>query len=116
MLFDFFLFWVFFWGNCLNYWENSRFFPSLFPIVSFQETRRSLKFVWKDLVNENVKVFFRVNKVIKNCTVLVECGGKIILQKKKKICVPGEMETALILQDKLSGLSGDITVSVKGEL
>jgi thioredoxin reductase len=65
---------------------------------------------------ENVKVFFRVNKVIKNCTVLVECGGKIILQKKKKICVPGEMETALILQDKLSGLSGDITVSVKGEL
>ncbi len=66
--------------------------------------------------NENVELFFRVNKVIKNCTVLVECNGKIVLQKKKKICVPGEMETALLLLDKLGSLSGDITVTVKGDV
>ena len=65
---------------------------------------------------ENVKLFFRVNKVIKNCTVLVESDGKIVLQKKKKICVPGEMETALLFLDKLGDLSGDITVTVKGDL
>ncbi len=65
---------------------------------------------------ENVKLFFRVNKVIKNCTVKVTCNGETIATKKKKISVPGEMETALILADKLKSLNGDITVSVEGEL
>ena len=66
--------------------------------------------------SENVKLFFRVNKVIKNCTIVVECGGETLSQKKKKICVPGEMETALILKDKLATLNGDITVTVKGDI
>ncbi len=66
--------------------------------------------------NSNVKLFFRVNKVIKNCTISVECGGKTLIEKKKKICVPGEMETALLLADKLKGLSGEISVSVRGDL
>ncbi len=66
--------------------------------------------------SDNVKVFFRVNKVIKNATVTVECNGVAVMQKKKKICVPGEMETALILKDKILDLNGDITVSVKGEI
>ena len=65
--------------------------------------------------SDNVKVFFRVNKVIKNCTITVECNGETVIQKKKKICVPGEMETMLILKDKLSSISGDLTVSVKGD-
>ncbi|MBQ3234682.1 MAG: FAD-dependent oxidoreductase [Clostridia bacterium] len=66
--------------------------------------------------NENVKLFFRVNKVIKNCTVKVCCGDEVIATKKKKISVPGEMETALLLADKIKNLSGDITVSVEGEI
>ena len=65
---------------------------------------------------ENVKLFFRVNKVIKNCTITVTCNGETVATKKKKISVPGEMETALILADKLKNLNGDITVSVEGEL
>ena len=66
--------------------------------------------------NSNVKLFFRVNKVIKNCLISVECDGKTLIEKKKKICVPGEMETALLLADKLKGLSKEITVSVRGDL
>ncbi len=65
---------------------------------------------------ENVKLFFRVNKVIKNCTVKVTCNGEIVATKKKKISVPGEMETALLLGGKLKDLNGDITVSVEGEI
>ena len=66
--------------------------------------------------NSNVKLFFRVNKVVKNCLISVECNGETVIQKKKKICVPGEMETALLLADKLKGLSGELTVSVRGDL
>lgn len=68
------------------------------------------------LDKENVKLFFRVNKVIKNCTVKVTCNGETIATKKKKISVPGEMETALILADKLGSLNGELVVSVEGEL
>ncbi len=64
--------------------------------------------------SENVKLFFRVGSVIKDATVTVSCGGQTILSKKKKICVPGEMETALLLKDKLKDLSGEITVTVEG--
>ncbi len=65
--------------------------------------------------SDNVKVFFRVNKVIKDAEITATCNGEVIAKKKKKICVPGEMETLLLLKDKLKGLSGEITVTVKGE-
>ncbi len=64
---------------------------------------------------DNVKVFFRVNKVIKDAEITATCGDVVVAKKKKKICVPGEMETLLILNDKLKGLNGDLTVTVKGE-
>lgn len=66
--------------------------------------------------SENVKLFFRVNKVIKNAVITVTCNGETVSSKKKKIAVPGEMETALLLKDKLSNLNGEITVSVEGEI
>ena len=63
---------------------------------------------------ENVKLFFRVGNVIKDATVTVTCNGQTILSRKKKICVPGEMETVLLLADKIKDLSGEVTVSVEG--
>ena len=66
--------------------------------------------------SDNVKLFFRVNKVVKNCVIKVVSSDNVILTKKKKICVPGEMETALILKDKLSSLDKDVTVLVEGDL
>jgi NADH dehydrogenase FAD-containing subunit len=64
---------------------------------------------------ENVKLFFRVNKVIKNCTIKAEVNGETVISRKKKIAVPGEMESVLLLADKLKNLDGKITVSVEGE-
>ncbi len=63
---------------------------------------------------ENVKLFFRVQNVIKDATITVTCNGQTVLSKKKKICVPGEMETALLLANKINELNGDITVTVEG--
>lgn len=64
--------------------------------------------------SENVKLFFRVQRVIKDAVISVTCNGKTILSRKKKICVPGEMETALLLSNKIGELNGDITVTVEG--
>lgn len=64
---------------------------------------------------DDVLLFFRVNKVFKNCTVKVVCGDKVVVSKRKKICVPGEMETVLISKDKLKSLSQDVGVLVEGD-
>ena len=63
----------------------------------------------------NVKLFFRVTGTFKNCTVTAKCGDTVLVQKRKKIAVPGEMENLLILQEKLTGESGEITVALEAE-
>ena len=62
-----------------------------------------------------MKLFFRVTGTFKNCTVTAKCGDTVLVQKKKKIAVPGEMENLLILQEKLTGESGEITVALEAE-
>lgn len=63
--------------------------------------------------NENVKLFFRVTGTFHNCTIRAESDGVVIAGRKKKIAVPGEMETLLIPAKKLTEMKGDITVSVE---
>ncbi len=65
-------------------------------------------------LEENVKVFFRVSGTFKNCTFKLSCGDKVIIERKKKIAVPGEMETLLITSDKLKEIDGDLTLSLEG--
>ena len=66
-----------------------------------------------DKNSEKVKLFFRVRNVFKNCTVKVTCGDKVILSKKKRIVLPGEMETLILDKDVIDGLNGDIVVSLE---
>ncbi len=58
----------------------------------------------------NVKLFFRVARVFQNCTITAKSGDKILMQRKKKIAVPGEMETLLLTSQKLQEAEGEITV------
>ena len=62
---------------------------------------------------EHVKIFFRVSSTFKDCTITARCGDKILMQKKKKIAVPGEMETMILTADRLAAVDGDITVSLE---
>ena len=64
-------------------------------------------------LNENVKLFFRVTNTFKNCTITARCGDKILMQKKKQIAVPGEMETLMLLNTKLAEAEGQIEVSLE---
>ena len=62
---------------------------------------------------ENVKLFFRVSNVFKNCAITVRSGDEIIASKKKKIAVPGEMETLILTAEKLKAVKGDIEVCLE---
>ena len=64
-------------------------------------------------VGENVKLFFRVTNTFKDCTITAKCGDQILLQKKKKVAVPGEMETLLLLESKLKEIDGTIEISLE---
>lgn len=63
----------------------------------------------------NVKLFFRVTNTFRNCTIKAECNGKVLLQKKKKIAVPGEMETLLLTEKQIQEADGEILLSLEEE-
>ena len=63
----------------------------------------------------NVKLFFRVRNVFKDCTIKVTCGDQVIVSKKKKIALPGEMETLILPEKIVKQLNGDLVVSLEVE-
>ena len=65
--------------------------------------------------NENVKLFFRVTGTFRNCTITALSDGNVIASRKKKIAVPGEMETMLLTGQKLADVNGDIEVMLETE-
>ena len=64
-------------------------------------------------LGEHVKLFFRVTNTFKNCTITAKCGDKVLVQKKKQIAVPGEMETLMLINTKLAETNGNIEVSLE---
>lgn len=64
-------------------------------------------------VNGDVKLYFRVSNTFKNCLITVKKDNQIIIERKRPVAVPGEMETLLIPYDKFKDLDGDITVSLE---
>ena len=61
----------------------------------------------------NVKLFFRVTNTFRDCTITVKCGEKIVQQRKKKIVVPGEMETLILTEAQIAEMNGNIEVSLE---
>ncbi len=64
-------------------------------------------------VNDDVKLFFRVKNVFKNCKIVAKSNGETIVEKKKKIAVPGEMETLILQNSKIANLKGDLEISLE---
>lgn len=70
--------------------------------------------VRKNQVDKRVEVYFRVNRVIESCEVVVSCGDEIITTFKKKDLAPGEMETLKLRKKYFDDESiTDLEISIK---
>ena len=61
-------------------------------------------------------MFFRVTNTFRNCKIIAKCGDTVLLERKKKIVVPGEMETLLLTEAKLAMVDKEIEVIVEEEV
>lgn len=70
--------------------------------------------VRKNQVDKRVEVYFRVNRVIEACEVVVSHGDEIITTFKKKDLAPGEMETLKLRKKYFDDESiKDLEISIK---
>lgn len=63
----------------------------------------------------SVKLFFRVKGAFKNCLISVMCDEQMIMQTKKRIVRPGEMEHIVLPAQKVRELHGRVSVVLVGE-
>jgi len=61
-----------------------------------------------------VELMFRPAGVYRNAVCFVKCGDRVVAKKKALIFTPGEMAVVKLAEDMVSGLDGDLTVSVEG--
>ena len=56
-----------------------------------------------------------MTNTLKDVTIKAVSNGEVIFSRKKKVAVPGEMETILLPYDKFSCLNDDIIVALEVE-
>ncbi|MDE6274123.1 MAG: FAD-dependent oxidoreductase, partial [Clostridiales bacterium] len=64
-------------------------------------------------IGGDVKLFLRVTNTFQNCTIRAMCGDQVLAERKKRIAVPGEMETLILREAAIKGASGEITVCLE---
>ncbi len=62
---------------------------------------------------ENVKLFFRVTGTFRDAKIVIKSGEKVVLERKKRIVVPGEMETLLLLPKQIKEFGEELSVSLE---
>ncbi len=65
-------------------------------------------------LNGDVHIRFRVTGVFKDASIVIRAGDTELVRKKSRILVPSEMIDIIIRQDKLTGITGEITVGLEG--
>ena len=60
-----------------------------------------------------VRVYFRVGRILKDAVIRVSCEGKVLFEKKKRTMAPGEMECITLPADVVSALGACAEVSVE---
>jgi len=79
----------------------------------------NINYVLPQIIDKNqkghVKLFFRVSNTFKDCVIKVASGDEILLTKKKKVAVPGEMETLILTEEKIALSQGEIKVWLEEE-
>lgn len=78
---------------------------------------KNVSYVLPQKIDKNaekfVKLFFRVTGAYKNAKITIKNGDKILLERTKKIVVPGEMENIVVPINLLKEVKDDIILSVE---
>lgn len=78
------------------------------------ENGKNIGYVLPQKLDKNiagdVKLYFRVTGTFKNCNFVVRSGDRVIVERKKRIAVPGEMETLLLREADIASADGDLTL------
>ena len=61
--------------------------------------------------NGELRVYFRVGRVINGARLTVTCGEEVLLQQKKRHMAPGEMECLVLKPEVVARIQGDVTIS-----
>lgn len=61
----------------------------------------------------NVKLYFRVNNSYRDCTLKIIVDGETVLSRKKRVMLPGEMETFILAEQLISETEKEIKVEVE---
>ena len=62
----------------------------------------------------DTKLYFRVGSVMRDVSIVVKSGDKVLLKKKKQKLAPAEMETVTLTEEMIRSVDGGvISVSVE---
>ena len=61
--------------------------------------------------NSELRIYFRVGRVLDGARLTVKCGDELLLQQKKRHMAPGEMECLVLKSDVVARIQSDITIS-----
>ncbi len=78
---------------------------------------KNVSYVLPQKIDKNaekfVKLFFRVTGAYKNAKIVLKSGDKVLMERTKKIVVPGEMENIVVPINLLKEAKSDIILSVE---
>ena len=78
---------------------------------------KNVSYVLPQKIDKNaekfVKLFFRVTGSYKNAKITLKSVDKVLLEKTKKIVVPGEMENIIVPINLIKDVKDDIILSVE---
>ena len=81
------------------------------------ENGKNVSYVLPQKIDKNVKgdvkLFFRVTNTFKNCVIRVTCGDEVLVERRKMVAAPGEMETLILKEAMISSALGTLTVSLE---
>lgn len=63
----------------------------------------------------NVKLFFRVTNTFRNCKITIKSGENVLLQRKKQIATPGEMENVILTESKVKLIKENVEIYLEEE-
>jgi len=100
--------------NAARYAKGERRKKDLVECVTGKNLSYVLPHYVDKSVKENLSMYFRVKNPLREAVITIKCKEKIILEKKKKIMTPGEMEQVVINTEEIAGET--LEFCVEGEV